>query len=51
MFIRGSIPLLPKITVTGHVMAAADGKSRAVTTSRTTAKGKKFKNVAVFDRQ
>jgi hypothetical protein len=40
-----------KVTVTGRVVAAADGKSRTVTTSGTSAKGKKFKNVAVFDKQ
>lgn len=40
-----------KATVTGHIAASADGKSRTVTTSGTNAKGKKFKNVAVFDKQ
>jgi len=59
-----------KITVTGRVVVAADGKSRTVTTSGTTGtaapggrawqrgdflaeqKGaKKFKNIAVFDKQ
>jgi hypothetical protein len=40
-----------KVTITGRVVVAADGKSRTVTTSGTTAKGKKFKNVAVFDKQ
>ena len=40
-----------KITITGRVVVAADGKSRTVTTNGTTAKGKKFKNVAVFDKQ
>ena len=40
-----------KATITGRVSVAADGKSRTVTTSGTNAKGKKFKNVAVFDKQ
>ena len=58
-----------KITVTGRVVVAADGKSRTVTTSGTTGtgapagrawqrgdflekqEGKKFKNIAVFDKQ
>jgi hypothetical protein len=40
-----------KVTVNGRVVLAADGKSRTVTTSGTTAKGKKFKNTAVFDKQ
>lgn len=40
-----------KSTLTGHVSVAADGKSRTVTTSGTTAKGKKFNNIAVFDKK
>src|SRR5204862_5032929 len=40
-----------KVMITGRVVVAADGKSRTVTTSGTTAKGKKFKNTAVFDKQ
>jgi len=58
-----------KITVTGRVVVAADGKSRTVTTSGTTGtaapagrawqrgdfqaeqKAKKYKNIAVFDKQ
>jgi hypothetical protein len=58
-----------KITVTGRVVVAADGKSRTVTTSGTTGtaapagrawqrgdfvaqpKGKKFNNIAVFEKQ
>jgi hypothetical protein len=40
-----------KITVNGRVVVAADGKSRTVTTTGTTAKGNKFKNKAVFDKQ
>jgi hypothetical protein len=40
-----------KVTITGRVVVAADGKSRTVTTSGTNAKGKKFKNIAIFDKQ
>ena len=39
-----------KIIVTGKVVMSVDGKSRTVTTSGTAA-GKKFENVAVFDKQ
>ncbi|HVS21626.1 MAG TPA: hypothetical protein VHD88_07245, partial [Pyrinomonadaceae bacterium] len=39
-----------KTTITGHIAVAADGKSRTVTTSGTTPKGKKFKNMAVYDK-
>jgi hypothetical protein len=40
-----------KVMVTGRVVVSADGKSRTVTTSGTTPKGKKFKNTAVYDKQ
>jgi len=40
-----------KVTVTGRVSVAADGKSRTVTTSGTNAKGKKFTNTSVYDKQ
>lgn len=40
-----------KVTVNGRVAVAADGKSRTVTTSGINAKGKKFKNIAVYDKQ
>jgi hypothetical protein len=40
-----------KVTVTGHVSVSADGKSRTVNTSGTTAKGKKFRNTSVYDKQ
>ena len=40
-----------KVTITGRIVVAADGKSRTVTTSGTDAKGKKFKNVTVYDKQ
>src|SRR5437762_10456216 len=40
-----------KVTVTGQIVVSADGKSRTVTLVGTTPKGKKFKNVAVYDKQ
>jgi hypothetical protein len=40
-----------KVTVTGVITVLPDGKSRSVTLSGTTPKGKKFKNVAVYDKQ
>jgi hypothetical protein len=40
-----------KVILTGRVVVAADGKSRTVTLSGTDAKGKKFKNSAVYDKQ
>jgi hypothetical protein len=40
-----------KVTVTGQIVVSADGKSRTVTVSGTTPKGKKFKNIAVYDKQ
>jgi hypothetical protein len=36
---------------TGRIVVSADGKSRTVTVSGTTPKGKKFKNVVVYDKQ
>jgi hypothetical protein len=40
-----------KVTVTVRTMVSADGKSRTSTMSGTTPKGKKFKNIAVYDKQ
>jgi hypothetical protein len=40
-----------KITATGRVVVAADGKSRTVTTTVTDASGKKTTNTAVYDKQ
>jgi hypothetical protein len=40
-----------KVTVTGQIVVSADGKSRTLTLTGTTPKGKKFKNVAVYDKQ
>jgi hypothetical protein len=40
-----------KVTLTGRIVTSADGKTRTVTTRGTDAKGKKFENVAVYDKQ
>jgi hypothetical protein len=40
-----------KVTATAHTVASADGKTRTATVTGTTQKGKKFKNVAVYDKQ
>ncbi len=40
-----------KVTVTGKIVVSADGKTRTVTTSGTDPQGKKFKNIAVYDKQ
>jgi hypothetical protein len=40
-----------KVTATGQIVVSADGKSRKVTINGTTPKGKKFNNVAVYDKQ
>jgi len=40
-----------KVTVSGSIVAAADGKSRTVKTSGTDPSGKKFSNTAVYDKQ
>jgi hypothetical protein len=40
-----------KVIDTGRIVLSADGKSRTVTVSGTTPKGKKFKNVVVYDKQ
>jgi len=39
-----------KVTITGRVVVAPDGKSRHRARDRTDSKGKKFHNVAVFDK-
>jgi hypothetical protein len=39
-----------KVTITGRIAVAADGKSRTVTAIGTDAKGKKVKIVAVYDK-
>jgi hypothetical protein len=40
-----------KVRVTGQIVVSEDAKSRTVTLNGTTPKGKKFKNVAVYDKQ
>jgi hypothetical protein len=40
-----------KVIVTGQIVVSADGKSRTVTLNGTTPKGKKFKNVVVYDKE
>ena len=40
-----------KVTVTGRIVVAADGKSRTVTTTSTDASGKKVTGSAVYDKQ
>ena len=40
-----------KITASGRIVVAADGKSRTVTVSGTDSKGKKFSSTAVYDKQ
>ena len=40
-----------KITATAQTVVSADGKTRTSTVSGTTAKGKKFKNVVVYDKE
>jgi hypothetical protein len=40
-----------KVTVTGTIVVSGDGKSRTVTTSGVDPDGKKFKSVAVYDKQ
>jgi hypothetical protein len=40
-----------KVIDTGRMVVSADGKSRTVTVSGTTPKGKKFKNIVVYDKE
>ena len=40
-----------KVVVTGKIVVSADGKSRTVNTSGANAKGKNYKNSAVYDKQ
>jgi len=40
-----------KIVLTAHVVVAADGKSRTVTTKGTDAQGKNYTSTAVYDKQ
>jgi hypothetical protein len=40
-----------KVTITGRIVVSGNGKSRTLTLSGMTPKGKKFKNTAVYDKQ
>jgi len=40
-----------KVTSSGRIVVSADGKSRTVTTSGTNSEGKKYRSVAVYDKQ
>ena len=40
-----------KVVAQGRIVVSADGKSRVVTLNGTTAKGKKFTNTAVYDKE
>jgi hypothetical protein len=40
-----------KVMVTGRVVVSANGKMRTVTTTGTDSTGKKFKSIAVYDKQ
>jgi hypothetical protein len=40
-----------KVMATGRIVVSADGKSRIVTLNGTTAKGKRFSNTAVCDKE
>lgn len=40
-----------KVTIKGRVVVSADGKTRTVTTTGTDAHGKKWKSIAVYDKQ
>jgi len=40
-----------KIVDTGRLVVSTDGKSRTVTVGGTTPKGKKFRNIVVYDKQ
>jgi outer membrane protein assembly factor BamE (lipoprotein component of BamABCDE complex) len=40
-----------KVTTTGSIVVSADGKTRTVTASGTDPQGKKYKSIAVYDKQ
>ncbi len=40
-----------KVTVTGRIVVAPDGKTRTITTSSTDSSGKKVTNTAVYDKE
>jgi hypothetical protein len=39
-----------KVTMNGRIVVTANGKSRTVTTTGTDAKGKRYRNIAVYDK-
>ena len=49
--LRLSVKKDGKVTATGRIVVAADGKSRTVTTTRTAPDGKKVTSRAVYDKQ
>lgn len=40
-----------KVSLTGRIVASADGRTRTITTTGTDSEGKKFSNRAVYDKQ
>jgi hypothetical protein len=40
-----------KVTLSGRIVVSADGKTRTLTSSGTDPEGKKFKSIAVYDKQ
>src|SRR6266566_8544264 len=40
-----------KVTITGRIVVSANGKTRTVTTMGTDPQGKKFRSVAIYDKQ
>lgn len=40
-----------KVTLTGRIVVAADGKTRTITTTSTDSSGKKMKNTGFYDKQ
>ena len=40
-----------KVSIAGHIVVSADGKSRTVTSSGTNSKGEKVSSIAVYDKQ
>ena len=39
------------VTITGHIVISADGKTRTVTTHRVDVNGKRFRSTAVYQKQ
>jgi len=40
-----------KVTLTGRIVASANGRTRTITTTGTDSKGKRFNNRAVYDKE